>query len=162
VNLNCTVTDEVSYTLTVTPDDTDGITMDTALTIFDQGVDSTIDPRIPVTTTFQRNGELISGTGYEGKRPAVLTTAVVHTLIKLDSDKPPIRAEQYYRNIIAIAPCSGVDTAYDVQQRVKGKALITKKLKLVFEIMLPDSAPVVRTKNCEIVVVSYAKEEEVQ
>lgn len=164
VNLNCTVTDEVSYTLTVTPDDTDGTTMDTALTIFDQGVDSTIDPSIPVTTTFQRNGELISGTGYEGRRPKVLDTAVVHTSIKLDSDTPPIRAEQYYRNIIAIAPCSGVDTAYDVQQRVNGKALITKKLKLDFKIELPgitpsDDTSVTRSKTCEIVVVSYAKEE---
>lgn len=175
VNLNCTVFREVCYSLTITPKDDDGVTMDTALTIFDQGVDSTIDPDIPVTTTFHRNGKLISGTGYEGRNPDVLTVAAVHTVINspskdiISTSKPvmPIRAEQYYRNIIAIAPCSGVDTAYDVQPRKEDSDLTTKKLTLTFTIALPDDSEtdtvvVTREKDCEIVVVSYDKEEEVE
>lgn len=160
-NLECRVIDTVTYSLSVslnTSDSRDDMVVATELTIYNQGVDSTILPaNSKITTEFERNGEVVSGSGYEGNDPKGLTSAGLTTIIEPTSDKvPSFLAEQYHRNIVAIAPCIGIDKEYQIQDG-SPKAFHTVK---VVGTWVVHGEHYSKELTAKIAVVGYALEEE--
>ena len=158
LNLNCTENSQVTYRLIVQPSEPSE-TLETALTLFDQGTDSTIASGTPVKTVFLRNGKRVSGTGYEGKNPDLMVSLEVNTVINPEDadNKISMKAEQYHRNIISIAPCSGVDKEYDVQSRDDELAKMPLTLTCEWTI---NGITTTKTATCNIVTVGYVKEED--
>lgn len=127
----------VSYTLNVEfsdDEEEDDITYNSKLlTIYNQGTDSSLDTKIAnIATTYYRNELEVSGSGYEGRDPAAMESAGLHTEITTEPQQEGLTshamlAEQYHRNLVAIAPCIGIDKEYMVQP---GTSTKFRKLKI--------------------------------
>lgn len=100
------------------------------ITIFDQGVESTLNvDNFNIVTSYERNQASCTGTGYEGQDPAPLvalddpgmTASVLPPALSLHTSVTRLNAnyiwpENYHRNVVAIAPCSGTLLEYGVQR----------------------------------------------
>ena len=100
------------------------------LTLFNQGTESTLNSElVNVITTYYKNGSTISGTGYDGRDPGDINPSInekdevteavmgLSTIVTVKSDKKSsIQPEQYHRDVVAIAPCTGTSYGYSTQK----------------------------------------------
>ena len=122
-NLNCYEKGPIEMAFTATlisttnSSDPDVDYSTSPITIYNQGSDSRLDDgTVKITTTYKRNGNETSGSGYEDRYPGTFVDAAATvTLEPAIAGGDVMRAEQYYRTIAAIAPCSGVDKEYHIQ-----------------------------------------------
>lgn len=157
-NLNCIQNSEITMSCTITStrpqasnNGADVLYDATPLTIYNQGSDSNID--ISPVTTYKRNDASIGGSGYEGKNPDMMDTASVSVTLPTSLDKTQysgLKAEQYYRTIVAIAPCVGVDFEYKVQDPDKQLVYYTLAIAAEWKI---NNIPYTKTATVKITAV---------